>query len=290
MKKSLSNRLFDWIIILTVFIAILLTVIPFLNVVALSLSDPVSITKGEVSLYPIGFNTAAYVTVFKDPSMIRSLIYTIYLTALYVAISMFLTICAAYPLTKKRLKGRKVITLFMIFTMYFAGGIIPDYILLKTLKLTNTMWSLILPGAISAYNMVILKSFFEGIPESLEESARLDGAGDICVLVKIVLPLALPVLATLCLFYAVARWNTFQDALYYITNANLYPLQMKLKMLLDIAQSSELSQFEGANLSELVPENIKSASIVFATVPILVVYPWLQKYFVTGVTLGAVKE
>lgn len=290
MKKSISNRLFDWIIILTVFIAILLTVIPFLNVVALSLSDPVSITKGEVSLYPIGFNTAAYVTVFKDPSMIRSLIYTICLTALYVAISMFLTICAAYPLTKKRLKGRKVITLFMIFTMYFAGGIIPDYILLKTLKLTNTMWSLILPGAISAYNMVILKSFFEGIPESLEESAHLDGAGDICILVKIVLPLALPVLATLCLFYAVARWNTFQDALYYITNANLYPLQMKLKMLLDIAQSSELSQFEGANLSELVPENIKSASIVFATVPILVVYPWLQKYFVTGVTLGAVKE
>ena len=193
-------------------------------------------------------------------------------------------------MTKKRLKGRKFFTFMVVFTMYFSGGIIPEYILFKNLNILNSMLVLIVPAVISVYNMIILKSFLSEIPESIEESASLDGASDFTILFKIVLPLSKPVLATLCLFYAVTRWNTFQDVLFFITDSNLYTLQMKLNMLINITQTSELTQFEGANLAELVAENIKSASIIFSTVPIILVYPWLQKYFVKGVTLGAVKE
>ena len=177
-----------------------------------------------------------------------------------------------------------------VFTMYFNGGVIPEYILFKNLKIINTMTVLVVPGALSVYNMIILKTFLTNLPSSIEESASLDGASDFCILFKIVLPLMLAPLATLCLFYAVFRWNTFQDVLYFITNSELYTLQLKLNMLINITQSSELTQFEGANLGKIAAENIKSASIVFATVPIILVYPWLQKYFVTGMTLGAVKE
>lgn len=271
-------------------LSVIITVIPFLNIIAVSISSPEAITMGKVLLLPKGFNTEAYTSVFRDAAMLWSLVYTIILTLVYTIISMTMTILLAYPLTKNRLWGRRVFTVIVIFTMYFSGGIIPEYILYKSLNITNTIWVLILPIMVSPYNMIVLKSFMTGIPSSIEESAYIDGASDFCILTRIILPLSKPVLATLCLFYAVSRWNTFQDALYFITNAQLYPLQLKLNMMINIAQTSELTQFEGANLSKITPENIKSASIIFATVPIVLVYPWLQKYFVTGATLGAVKE
>lgn len=270
--------------------AVLLTVFPFMNIIATSLSTPESILRNKVFLFPVGLNAAAYTAVFYDDAMLRSLVFTIILTVVYTLLSLFMTVCAAYPLTKKNMYGQKFLTLVMIFTMYFSGGIIPEYILMKSLKITNTIWVLVLPGLINVYNMVIMKSFLEATPQSIEESAAIDGAGHIQILVKIVLPISKPILATLSLYYAVARWNTFQDALYYITDTVLYPLQLKLNLLINITQTNELTQFENANLTELVPENIKSASIIFATVPIVIVYPWLQRYFVTGITLGAVKE
>lgn len=290
MSYKASNKILDVVFAIIVLIGVLLAILPFIYTVAVSLSSPEAITLGEVGLWPIGFNAEAYKTVFTDDSMVRSMIFTVLLTFGFTLLAMIMTICLAYPLTKKRLYGRRVFMFIVLFTMYFNGGIIPEYILYQNMHITNTVWVLILPGMISAYNMIILKSFFTNLPSSIEESAYLDGASDIYTLVRIVLPLSKPVLATLCLFYAVTRWNTFQDALYYITDSTLYPLQMKLNMLINISQSSELTQFEGANLSKLVPENLKSASIMFATLPILCVYPWLQKYFVHGVTLGAVKE
>ena len=173
--------------------------------------------------------------------------------------------------------------------MYFSGGTIPDYILMRELKILNTMWCLILPGMISVYNMIILKGFISSVPSSLEEAAQIDGANDFQVLLRIILPLSTSVLATVSLFYAVSRWNTFQDALFYITNPKYYTLQLMLNKIINMTQTGEIAQNEGVNQTNLVPENIKAASIVFATLPILLVYPWLQKYFVSGVMIGAVK-
>lgn len=288
-RMTLSAKVTNIACTTVVALVALLMVLPFLNIIAISLSDPESIMVGKVSLFPVGFNAEAYMTVFRDASMRWSMAFTVILTLVYTAAAMIMTICLAYPLSKKRLVGQKFFMTLVVFTMYFTGGIIPDYLLMKNLHITNTMWVLILPGLISAYNMIILKSFMLSIPESLEESVRIDGGSDFCYLFRFVLPLSKPVLATLCLFYAVFRWNAFQDALYYITDTKLYPLQLKLNLLINIAQASDLTQFEGANLDKLLPENLKSASIMFATVPILLVYPWLQRYFVTGITLGAVK-
>ena len=291
MKRTTNgDRVLSALFTAIVGIAVLLTVIPFLNVIAMSLSSPDSINSGRVWLWPVGINFEAYKAVFTDMSMLWALAYTVILTLLYTILAMLLTILLAYPLTKERLCGRRFFSLLFVFTMYFNGGVIPEYILFRQLKIINTMTVLIIPGLLSVYNMIILKTFLKGLPSSIEESASLDGASDFRILFEIVVPLSKPVLATLCLYYAVFRWNTFQDVLYFVTNSRLYTLQMKLNMLINITQSSELSQFEGANLSKIVAENIKSASIIFATVPIILVYPWLQRYFVTGMTLGAVKE
>lgn len=287
---KIKDKALDVLFIAIVGIATAAAILPFFNIIALSLSDPGAIMKGDVVFLPVGMNFEAYKTIFNDNSMRWSMVFTILLTLGYMVIALFMTICLAYPLTKKRLYGRKVFMVIVVFTMYFTGGIIPEYILFQAMGITNTVWVLILPCMISAYNMIILKSFFGNLPASIEESAYLDGASDIYTLFHIVLPLSKPVLATLLLFYAVTRWNMFQDALYFITDSRLYPLQLKLNMLINITQTSELTQFEGANVSELVPESVKSASIIFTILPIICVYPWLQRYFVTGVVLGAVKE
>ncbi|MNC41042.1 L-arabinose transport system permease protein AraQ [compost metagenome] len=202
---------------------------------------------------------------------------------------MLFTIAAAYPLTKKNLKGRKIFMYLIVVTMFFSGGIIPEYLLIRDLKMIDSVWSLILPGLVSPFNLIILISFFNNIPPSLEESAEIDGSSHFHTLMRIVLPLSMPVMATLALFYAVGRWNGFQDALMYINSPELYPLQLKLFQMVQNNMVSELTQLEGANRTALTPESLKAATVIFATVPILVVYPWLQKYFVSGVMLGAVK-
>ncbi len=223
--------------------------------------------------------------------MIRSLFFTICITAVYTLFSMTLTILMAYPLTKKRLKGRKFFNLLALFTMYFSGGTIPIYINIMELGLLDKTWALILPGALSTYNMIIMKSFFASIPESLEEAATIDGANDFQILVRIYLPLSLASLATLTLFYAVGKWNSFQDAQYYITNRDLYPLQLKLYNAIKRIDSADVvSMDEGAAaVANEVSESLQPATIIFATLPILVVYPFVQRYFVSGVTIGAVK-
>lgn len=221
--------------------------------------------------------------------MMHSLGYTVIITALFTALGMFLTICAAYALSRKRLKGRKVFNIMFLITMYFSAGIIPDYILMSNLNLLDTTAVLVLPLAISAYNMIILRTAMQGIPVELEEAAQIDGCSDFRILVQIMLPLCVPTLATLALFYAVGRWNSFQDALYYINKPELQPLQLKLYNLVNASGSNaSLSQEAGGGENQAA-EVVKSATIMFATIPIIIVYPFVQKYFVSGVMIGAVK-
>ncbi|CAM3195188.1 carbohydrate ABC transporter permease [Paenibacillus taichungensis] len=289
MSERTSNRIFDTVIILFISLFVVFCLAPFLHTIAISLSSNRAITSGEVTIFPKEFNWDAYVKVFSDHSMLYSLGFTTLLTIVTTVLCMVFTIAAAYPLTKKKMKGRKLFMYVIIITMFFSGGIIPEYLLIRDLHLLNSPWALILPSLVSPFNLIILISFFNGIPESLEESAEIDGSSHLHTLLKIILPLSMPVMATLALFYAVGRWNGFQDSLMYINDPKLYPLQLKLFQMVQNNMVSELTQMEGANRAPLTPESLKAATVIFATVPILLVYPWLQKYFVSGAMLGAVK-
>ncbi|WP_179032138.1 carbohydrate ABC transporter permease [Paenibacillus kribbensis] len=289
MSERTANRTFDIVTTVLVAVAVLLCLAPFIHILSISFSSNRAITSGEVTLFPVEFNLKAYGKVFADMSMIRSLGFTVLLTVITTVLSMLMTVIAAYPLTKKNLKGRKTMMFIIVVTMFFSGGIIPEYILVRDLHLLNTMWSLILPGLISPFYLIILISFFNGIPESLGEAAEIDGTSQFGTLIRIVLPLSLPVLATLSLFYGVGRWNGFQDTLMYIQNPDLFPLQLKLYQMIQNNMVSELTRLEGASGARITPEGLKAASVIFATVPILLVYPWLQRYFVSGVMVGAVK-
>lgn len=289
MRVSASDKIIDSFIILLVTVASIVCLVPILHLVAVSLSSNAAILSNKVTVFPVEWNTMAYESVFKDAKMISSLFFTILLVAVFTVVCMIMTICAAYPLTKKKLKGRDFFLVIIVFTMFFSGGLIPEYLLVKSLKLTNTLWALVLPGMINAFYLIILKSFFASIPEELEESARIDGSSHFGTLFRIVLPLSLPVLATLSLFYAVGRWNGFMDALFYITNQDLYPIQLKLYQLVISNQMSDSTATEGMNATAPIPESLKAASIMFATIPILLVYPWLQRYFISGIMIGAVK-
>ncbi len=279
------------VLITVLMLFVLVCTLPFINVIAVSLSSKSAILRGGVSFWPVEFTTQAYDAIFSDKSMFRSLFFTIEITVIYTLVAMILTVLLAYPLTVKRLKGGRGIMLFVVFTMYFSGGTIPIYLNIKDMGLLDNMWSLILPGLMSTFNVIILKNFFGSLPYELNEAAYIDGANDFQVLWRIYLPLSFSSLATLSLFYAVGKWNSFSDALYYITSRNLQPLQLKLYNLIKGGQSVEVAVMEGnsANLSSNISESIESATIIFATLPILIVYPFVQRYFVQGVTLGAVK-
>ena len=265
-KKSVWT-LSQIILVMVVGLFVLTCMLPFLNVLAISFSSKSALLRGDVSFWPIGFNTDAYRMIFRDASMIGSLLYTIRITIIYTII------------------------LMALFTMYFSGGTIPIILNIKELGIMDTQWALILPAALSTFNMIILKSFFTALPEEMEEAAIIDGATDFQVLMRVYLPLSMASLATLTLFYAVSKWNSFSDALYYITTRNLQPLQLRLYNIIKGSRAVEITSVEGsaASLSQSVSESIESASILFATLPILVVYPFVQRYFVAGVTIGAVK-
>ena len=280
------------IILSVVIILISLTcLLPFVNVAAISLSSKSAILSGRVSFWPVEMEFTAYKAIFADPAMIRSLFFTVGITVAYTSLAMVLTVLMAYPLTKKRLRGRKFFNFLALFTMYFSGGTIPIYLNIKELGLLDTPWALILPGMLSTYNMIILKSFFAALPKELEEAAVIDGANDFQVLLRIYLPLSMASLATLTLFYAVGKWNSFQDALYYISNKAYQPLQLKLYHIIKGSQAVDIAAMEGGTttVATSVSESIEPATIIFATLPILVVYPFVQRYFVKGVTIGAIK-
>lgn len=283
--NSKSSKMFQ-IVLGVIFVMItILTLIPVLRVVSMSVSSKDAILTGQVFVYPVEFTLEAYQKVFGNSNFIKSFLYTIILTGGYTLVCMIMTILAAYPLSKKNLKGGKLIMTLFVLTMYFNPGIIPTYLNVKDFNLLDTVWALVIPGALSAYNLIIMRSFFLGIDESLYEAAYIDGCTHWKTLTKIAIPLAVPAIATLSLFYAVSRWNGISDVLYYINSSDLYTVQMKLKQMMD---SITISMEEGQS-SQLIADNIKSASIVVSMTPMLIAYPFIQKYFTKGIMLGAVK-
>ena len=281
----------DVIIITIMVILSLLCILPLLNVIATSLSSPGAIMAREITIFQVDFHTGAYADILNDARFLRSMGWTIILTAIVVLINLIMTVLAAYPLTYSSLKGRKFITLYFIFTMLFGAGLIPAFILNRQLNLIDNPLVLIIPGSLSIFNLIIMRNFFMGIPESLKESAEIDGASPIVILFKIFIPLSLPSFATIGLWVAVGRWNGFQDALFFLPGASAYhPVQLLLWNILQQNQAVDVSDPGGLIAMPVgwarVEEN---AAIVVAMIPILMVYPFIQKYFVKGATLGAVK-
>lgn len=263
-------------------------VLPMLNLLAKSLSGSDFLVKHEVYLLPKGLNFEAYKTVLKDPKYIRAFVWTVVLTIICTITSLVITAVCAYPLIYEDLKGRGVFNIIITITMFFNAGTIPNYLLMNSLGLLSNPLVLILPGCLSVYNMIIMRSFFYGIPDSLRESAQIDGASYFNILTSIYLPLSKPVMATLALFYAVGRWNGYSDALMYMKDKKYYPLQLLLYNVINNINSIEVATQEGFS-SPGLNESLKAAIVMFSTIPILCIYPWLQKYFIHGVTVGAVK-
>ena len=286
-NKSKSNQVTNIIFLFLVFLLVLLCLLPMLNVAATSLSSELAIINRQVYFWPVQIDLEAYKNVFNDASMMHSLRLTAILTVVSATFSMLMTILCAYPLSQKTFVGRGLFNTIIIITMYFNPGMIPNYLHIKRLGLLDNFWVMVLPVGISVFNMIILKSFFQSIPQSLRESAEIDGASHWTILTRIYIPLSKPALATLTLFYAVGRWNGFEDARLYISSRNLYPIQFKLYQIINNLAAAE-SSMEGVAV-KIAKEGMKTASIMFATIPILLVYPWLQKYFVTGVTVGSIK-
>ena len=280
----------DLLIMLILTVLSLTCILPFIHLAAKSISSNTAVMQKSVVLWPKGINFDAYASIFQDGSLVRSFTFSVWVVLIFTLLGMIACTCAAYPLSKKRLKGRTFFTFLLMFPMYFSAGLIPNYLLLKNLHLLNNMWVLILPLIYSAYNMLIMKSYFQSsIPDSLEEAAFLDGANNFQILFQVVLPLSKPILATLSLFYAVGRWNAYADNKYFITAESLKMIQYKLYQLVASATEAQTATLSEAIEVTSTPEVLQSACIMFATLPIICVYPFLQKYFVKGVMIGAVK-
>lgn len=262
--------------------------IPFMNVISKAFSADWAIISGKVEIFPVDFNCDAIKHVITSGSFWNSLYISVFVTVLGTLCNLIMSVTTAYVLSKRYLPGVKTIMLLFVFTMLFGGGMVPNYLLMKKLNLINNLAVLVLPSLISVYNMIIIKSYFEGLPESVEESARLDGAGNLTILFRIVLPMSTPVLATIALFYAVHHWNNYMGPLLYINKSNLKPLQLYLNDILLEAQDTGVDK-TSSELMNVTGEGVRSATIVLSTLPILLVYPWLQKYFVKGITIGSVK-
>ncbi|MCL3777165.1 carbohydrate ABC transporter permease [Actinomyces sp. 186855] len=267
---------------------IFVTLFPFLNVVAKSFSSEAAISTGQVGLWPVGFNTTTYRLVLADTAFWTGYKNTILYTVVATAIALVFTTAFAYVLSKQNLRGRPLLIGFAVFTMFFNGGLIPNYILITNLGLKNTIWAVVLPNAISVFNLLVMKAFFEGLPHELEEAAELDGLGTYGILFRIVLPLSKAIIATMFLFYAVSNWNAWFGAFLYFDDSSMFPVTIYLRNMLAGATGTEAVGGGGADTAQ-VASNLKAVTMVLTALPILCVYPFVQRYFVTGVTLGSVK-
>ena len=292
MKSGLKKlKVADWVFVFVCVLISAICLLPMLNLLARSLSSTEALIKREVTLWPKGWNLDSYKMVLTDMKYIWSFIWTTILTIVCTFVSLTMTTLCAYPLIFENLKGRKVMNVLITITMFFNAGAIPNYLLLQKLHLLDNPLVLIIPSCLSVYNMIIMRSFFYGIPDSIREAAQIDGASHFSILCRIYIPLSKPVFATLALFYAVGRWNGYSDALMYLSikKQEFYPLQLFLYNILNSVNSVDVATQEGFS-SPGLSESLKAAIVMFSTIPILCIYPWLQKYFIHGVTLGGVKE
>jgi len=281
MKTSLGSKLFDGFNVTFLSLFSLFSFMPFLYVVITSFST-------STTIIPTTFSLEAYRYIFSASTFTQSLKVSIFLTFFGTLFQLIMTSLMAYSLSHKHLPGRNLVILMVLFTMLFSGGMIPTYFVVKSTGLLNSLAALIIPSAISAFNLIILKNFFQSIPEELKESARIDGSHELGLLFKIVMPLSLPALATFALFYAVGIWNQYFNAILYLTDASKYPVQVILRQVIILTQGTigDTSEIEAVTY---YGNSIKMAVIVIATVPIMIVYPFLQKHFAKGVLLGSVK-
>jgi putative aldouronate transport system permease protein len=291
-RKSAGERTFDSLNILLMLTLIVLTLYPLLYVLFASLSEPGQLARSRgILLSPLGFSLDAYTKVFENPSILSGYRNTLIYMVGGTLVNLVLTCLGAYALSRKNVLWKTPIMFMIVFTLFFSGGLIPTYLLVaKTLGWIDTVWAMIIPTAISTWNLLVLKTSFEAVPVSLEEAARIDGANDFTILWRIVIPLSLPALAVITLFYAVNHWNSYFQALIYLRDRDLYPLQLILREILLSNSMDSMTTGVSAGDVEPIGETIKYATVIVATLPILLLYPFLQRFFIKGVLIGAVKE
>ncbi len=289
MKKTIIEKIFDILIKLVMIFVVIITLYPFIYVLSMSLSEPINVVRRSVWLFPKGLSFEAYITILENQRIWLSYYNTIWYTVVGTIINIIMTIIAAYPLSKKKFCLQKIVMIMITFTMFFGGGLIPLFILINRLGLYDTRWVMVLPNAVGVWYIIIARTFFLSIPDSLEESAKLDGANDITVLLRIVLPLSKAMISVLTLFYAVGHWNSFFSAMLFLPTADLQPLQIFLRNLL-VVLSPEMAQFANEGIDRaFIIEPLKYSTIIVAIIPIICVYPFLQKHFVKGVMIGSLK-
>lgn len=285
--RTRGEKLFQYVNVLLLTLLSLSMILPFIHIAAKSLSSEAYVLSKEIVLWPKGFNVLSYRYVLENRQFFYSFTNSVFLAVVGTAVSMAITVLAAYPLSRRSLPYRRPLMLLFVITMFFSGGLIPTYLVVKEVGLLNSLWSLILPVALSPFNLILIRNFLGTVPDSLEESARIDGASNWRILLSIYVPLSVPALATVSMFYAVGYWNSFFQAMMYITERRWMPLQMFLLQL--VADEKTADTVQSDVFREVTPETIRAAAIICAVVPILCVYPFIQKYFVKGVMLGAVK-
>ncbi|KWX72812.1 carbohydrate ABC transporter permease [Paenibacillus jilunlii] len=285
MVNAKSDKLFNSVVYLLLAAVAVAAVFPLLYVISMSLTPYSEVIKnGGFVVIPRSISFEAYERILADPALGRSMLVTVFVTVTGTAINMILTTMAAYPLSRRNLRGRTFFLLFIVITMLFNGGLIPTYLVVRSLGMLDTLWSLIIPGAIATFNVLIMKSFFENLPEELFESAKMDGAREFRILWQIVIPLSVPSIMTVGLFYMVGHWNSFFSAILYITDVKLHPLQVVIRNMLLLTQSNELQA------EVTVPTAaMQMAAVIAGSLPIIVVYPFIQKHFTKGMLLGAIK-
>jgi putative aldouronate transport system permease protein len=292
MHASLGDKVFDTVNVILLSLLTLITIYPLIFVLSASLSDPLEVVTGRVYLLPRGLNIDAYKSVLGNATIGRGYRNSIFYTCLGVSLSMTLTIFAAFGLSRPNLIGRKFFTIIITLTMFFSGGLVPLYLVVKSLGLIGKFWSIILPSAMSAYNMLIMRSYFmTSIPYSLQEASIIDGCTPWKMLIKIMLPLSKPVLAVIALFYGVARWNSYFSAMLYLSSQKeLWPLQLIIREIVIQSTTTEMMEVGLVSLEQIMAkEALKYTSIIVASLPLLIAYPFIQKYFVKGVMIGAIK-
>jgi putative aldouronate transport system permease protein len=288
-QATFSEKVFDLINLIFLTLLMVLTIYPILYVAFASLSDAGSLMAHNGVLWkPLGFSLEAYTNVFRNPMILKGYGNTFLVVVVGLLLNIVLTAFGAYALSRKSVRYRKQLMLFIVFTMFFSGGLIPFYLTVKGVGLVNTLWALIIPQAINTFNLILMKTAFESIPDALEESAKIDGANDFVILFRIILPLSMPVIAVMLLYYGVSHWNSWFHAMIFLQDRSLYPLQLILR---EILLQGETNANLGASDADaaMLSVTLKYATIIVATVPILLVYPFLQKYFVKGALIGAIK-
>ncbi|KQY94781.1 sugar ABC transporter permease [Paenibacillus sp. Root52] len=290
-KRSLGETIFSWFNISFMLLLCFATLYPFIYILLASISDPTEISRFRgMLLYPKGFSMDAYTAVLQNPMVLTGYRNTLFYVIAGTAINLIMTTLGAYALSRRNVYFRNHIMLYIVITMVFSGGLIPSFLLINNLGMLNTPWALLLPGAINSFNLIIMRTAFQTIPASLEESARIDGANDWVIMTRIIIPLSMPVIAVMILWYAVGHWNSYFNALIYLRDRELFPLQLVLREIL-ISNSTDNMMTGAATGDRMdIGITIKYATIIVSTLPILVLYPFLQKYFVHGVMIGALKE